>query len=201
MVVAVDDGDQPSQPVVCGAQGRFPDLSLVQLSVAEQDERGVRAPLEAAAQRHAGPGGQSVAERAGAEVDPGDAGHVRVVAEGVPQAGVFVEFGRVEEVPVGQQRVQRGRRVALAEEETVAVGPVRFTAPQPHHPVVEGGQDLGAGESGRVVAGLGDRDQPHGLQAGEQGPLLDVLDQFAVRRLGRRLCSHSVSLPVGEPSR
>ena len=52
---------------------------------------------------------------------PGTRRHVGVVAERVAEPGVLVEHVGVEEVPVGEQRIEADRGVALAEQEAVAV--------------------------------------------------------------------------------
>ena len=70
-----------------------------------------------------------MAERAGAEVDAGDAAHVGVVAERATEAGIRIQLLGWEEVETGQQRVERHGRVSLAEQEAVASRPVRLASP------------------------------------------------------------------------
>ena len=98
----------------CG-HGRLPDLALLHLAVAKQDVDVEVVAKEPRPERHAEACRERVAERAGAEVDSRDARHVRMVAERIAQPRVLVEHLLREEVPVGEDRVEPDRGVALAQ--------------------------------------------------------------------------------------
>src|SRR5439155_3905486 len=113
-----------------------------------------------------------------AEVDTGDLAHVGVVAERAAQPRVLVEERAVEEADVSEERIQADRRVALAEEEAVAVGPVRLVGPIPQLGVVQRREELGCGEGARVVPGARNSREPHRLEADELRAVAQALDQF-----------------------
>ncbi|MNT30444.1 hypothetical protein D3C72_1662390 [compost metagenome] len=79
-----------------------------------------------------------------AEVDAGHFAHVGVIAQRAAQPGVAVQQLAFDETVVGQHREQPHRRVALAHQKSVAVGPMRFAWPQTHHVVVQRGEDFRA---------------------------------------------------------
>ena len=178
--VAVDDADQALQPEMARRHRRFPDLALVQLAVAQHAVDPVVALLHPAGKRHADRDREAVAERAGAEVDALDLLHVGMVAERAAQARVVVEQRRLEEAEVGQHRIEADRGVALAQDEAVAIGPVRARRIDPQMGVVERCEQLGRGERAGVVAGARDPGQPHRLQAHEAGAIGEELGRGVV---------------------
>src|SRR5579864_1628448 len=182
-VVAVDDRDQRAELELARGHGRLPHLPLVKLAVAGQAVGAERAAVDPGAERHPHRHRQPVPERAGAEVDPGDLAHVRVVAERAVQAGVVVEQLPIEEPNVGEHGVEADRGVALAEHEPVAVRPVRLLGSVVQLGVVEGGEQLGGGEGAGVVAGAGDPCEPDRFEAHELGPDPEPLHE--PRALGR----------------
>ena len=189
IAVAIDDGDQVGQPVMRGEQRRFPDLPFLHLAVAQHDEDAEIALAQARADRHAGAVGQRVADGAGAEVHAGHLAHVGMVAQRAAQAGVVIQPCARKEILVGQHREQADGDMPLAHEEAVAVRPGGLARPQPHHAVVQRGEDLGAGKDGAVVADLGDLDQADGFEPDVAGlvpqrPKLVLGGHFQVRGHG-----------------
>src|SRR5579884_2583465 len=187
-VVAIDDADERAELELVGRHRGLPDLALVELAVAHQAVDAEGAALHAGAERHADAHRQAVAERARAEVDPGDLAHVRVVAEGAVEPGIVLEQRGVEEPDVGQDRVEADAGVTLAEDEAVTVGPAGLLGPVAQLRVVERGEQLGGRERAGVVAGAGDPRQPHGLQTDELGAVAQALEQLvALRRSAGRV--------------
>jgi hypothetical protein len=106
-----------------------------------------------------------------------------VVAERAVQARVIVEERPVEEADVRKERIQADCGVALAEDEAVAVGPVRLVRPIPQDGVIERCEELGRGERRGVVAGTRDAREPHRLDPDELRPVPQPGDQlFALPR-------------------
>jgi hypothetical protein len=85
---------------------------------------------------------------------------------------VGVELLDGEEPALGERRVQRRRRVALAEDEVVAVRPARLVGPHPQHLAVQRDEDVHSGQ--RTTDVCADRARAHRedvLPHGERGPV------------------------------
>ena len=117
-----------------------------------------------------------------------------MVAERAAEPGVVVEQRLVEEAEIGQHRIEADRGVALAQDEAVAVRPVRLGGVEAQMGVVEGGEQLGRGERAGIVAGAGDARQPQGLQPHEAGAIGQELrrDVAAARQAS---FAHGISQP------
>src|ERR1700742_3261599 len=175
-LVGVDDRADVAEAEVGRRAGRFPDLALVQLLVAEQDpDPGLVVAAHPRRLRHPDPDREAVAERAGGAVDAGDAAHVGVVAERAAEPRVGVEPVGREVAAFGEQGVEADGDVTLGEDQPVALGPLWILG-DPHHAGVEGREDLGTGEDARVVAAARDPDQPDRLSADRRGPLPNLVD-------------------------
>src|SRR5439155_25105636 len=94
--------------------------------------------------------------------------------------------------------IQADGGVALAEDEAVAVGPVRLVRPVPQLGVIERREQLGRGEGARVVAGTRDPREPYRLEPDELRPVAQALDQLLpLRRPSRRVLrarAHSAAM-------
>ncbi len=136
---------------------------------------------------------EALAERAGRDLDAGGAVHVGVALElGADLAQAHQVLER-EVAVVGERRVLDRRRVALAEDEAVALGPVGVLRVVAQDPVVERGDDVGGRERGVEVARLGDREHAHAVDPQHGRPALELGD----RRLRRRARSAGGRLRVG----
>ena len=87
--------------------------------------------------------------------------------------------------------------MALGEDQAVALRPLRVLG-DPHHPRIEGAEDLGAGEDARVVATARDPDQPDRLAADRSRAIPHLLD--AARQLLFGLIHPDRILPSGARS-
>ena len=95
---------------------------------------------------------QAVTQRAGGELDPGDALVADVAATAASRCGsAGSSSSAVEEAALGERRVDRGASMALAHDEAVAVGPVGAGRVHRQDVAVEHGEDVGAGQSGGDV--------------------------------------------------
>src|SRR6266508_4292853 len=116
------------------------------------------------------------------DLGTGGPSHVRVVGEGRAEAGVVVEHGRVEVAEVGEDRIEADHRVALGENEAVAVGPIRPRGVNPKRVVIEDREEIGAGEGAGVVAVLRDIDQIDGPNSDELGALFLACPEVCLYR-------------------
>ena len=122
----VDDGDQIIQLILMRLQCRFPDRAFVALAVAQH---AVHAPIGVvllAAQRHACRHAQPVTQRTGGKL------HTRhaLVAHMPGQArAVGVMGGKLlhrEKAALRQCRIHRRARMALGENQPIAIFPLRI---------------------------------------------------------------------------
>ncbi len=190
-VVVVDDRRDVGDAEVDRGRRGLPRLALLAVAVGEdaEDLSGLVEAVEA--QREGDPEAhrESLPERAGRDLDPRRAPHVRVALE---LGADLAEPHEVLEREVGvlrERRVLDRRRMALAEDEAVALRPVRVVRVVAKDPVVERGDDVGRRQRGVEVAGLGDREHSHAVDAQDGRPALELGD--ARLRLA----------PLGEPGR
>ena len=120
LTVEVDDRDEVPEAVMRRELSGFPHRSLVQLTVAQQHERAVRASLHPGRERDARSDRQTLAQRSGPEVDARDGGF-RVHAEARARAPERVEFGDVETVCEHERGKESQRGVTLREHEAISV--------------------------------------------------------------------------------
>jgi hypothetical protein len=119
--VVIDDDDEAAETLRGSEHGGLPDGALVALAVAHDDEGAVGFFRETGREREADADRQSVTERAGGQFDAG----------GAVGRGLFGEFAAVlaegiepalgEKVARGQGGVERGGRVAFAQDEAVTL--------------------------------------------------------------------------------
>jgi hypothetical protein len=167
--VAVDDRGDLVQPAIRRRLERLPELPLLELAVAGEDEDPAGAPERAVGEREPPCLRDAHPERAGARHDLGRRRDVRVAREAVepPEHVDQVEF----ELPQrGQHRVQPRCVVPLRREVAVALA---------HHLEVEPGDDVQAAEGRAGMARAGARDHVQRVQAariGERGRALVRID-------------------------
>ena len=143
LAVQVDDRDRGSPSRWCAANiaASQTEPSLHSASLTQRRRRAAPSPAGAPRARRRPPIEQALAERAGREVDAAS----RVLgmhAEQAAVAAVGVERRLRRGQPrQAQRRVERERRVALREDEAVAVGVVGAGSAQ--HVPVERGEDVG----------------------------------------------------------
>ena len=138
-------------------------------------------------------------ERAGRHVEPRQPGHVRVTL----QPGVRAIEGQQlldREVPAqGHRRVQPDGRVALGQDEAVAVRPAGLVRADPELREVERGEHVGGGQRSAKVPRLGVVDGPHQLDPDPAGHLPQVLEvDLRGGRVGAGL-AHEASFCSYEP--
>ena len=151
-LVIVHDGGQVVRLVIIGHPGHLPDLPLFDLAVTQQDP-GVEVlaePLrrQSHAERRAGPRPQ----RAGGHVDAGGLGHVRVALHAGVDRVVGVDLFERKEALEGQRGVQGYAAMALGEDETIPIGPLRVCGVHAEHLEVEGDDGLHHGQRAADVA-------------------------------------------------
>ena len=143
-VVVVDDRGQVGDAEVNRGGRRLPGLALLAVAVGQHPEHvgGVGEAVEA--QRQADPDAhrQALAERAGGDLDPGGAAHVRMPLELGPDLPQPHQVLEREVAVLGERRVLDGRRVALAEHEPVAGRPFGVVGIVTEHSVVERCHDV-----------------------------------------------------------
>jgi hypothetical protein len=185
--VVVDDDDEIVEGVARRGHRRLPDLTLLALAVAEHHVGPDVVAREACAQGHAHAGRDAHAQRPGGHVQPGQAGHVGMALE----PGVRgVEGGQLLDREVAPQRhrgIQADRRMALAEDEPVAVRPGRLVGADAHDVEVEGGQHVGGGEGTAEMAGSCVVDGLDDLEPDLPRDLLETRDLVGVDAGDRRL--------------
>src|SRR5882724_3175003 len=198
-LVAVDDADQALQAEMPGSHRGFPDLAFGKFAIAEHAVDAIGPLLHARGERHAEPDRQPVAERARAEVDAGDLLHVRMVAERTAEPRVAVEQFRIEIAEVGENWVEADGRMALAQDEAIAVRPFRLGGVEPQMRIVEGGEQLGCGERAGIVAGAADSCEAQRLQAHELGAVGQKIGRD-IAAAGGEVCTHSLIVSAASRS-
>ena len=180
--VVVEHADQASQPEVARERCGLVADALHHAAVTGDDERVVVLCVvaEAGAQtalgdRHADRVAEALTERTGGDLDGGG-----VAGLGVPGRArlPLAEVAQVVEFEAGtrqeQHRVLQDRRVAVGEDEAIAVGPVRIGRVVVHHPaeqhVGEGSERHGSS----LVPAVGGEGGVHGHAPGE-GDELSIL--------------------------
>ena len=159
-VVVVVEVDEPPEPELAGQRRRLGRDALHEVAVGDDrvdavvhDLGAVALAQEALGDRHADAVGEALAERAGGDLDAGR--HVDAVALGMAgrERAPLAELLQLVQAQVVAAEVQRGveqhRAVAGAEDEPVAVGPVRVLRVVVHDPRRRGGRPPGAIASGR----------------------------------------------------
>ena len=152
--VVVDDDAEVVEVMVAGEHGRLPDLPLLDLAIAE---KGVDAPRPAerlGGEGHAHGGGHALAEAAGGHVDARGVVHVGVPLKTGPDVAQGRELLLGEEAPLGENRVEAGRAVALGEDEAVTPIPRGVGRVDVHLLEVQVGHDVGCGERAAGMSGL-----------------------------------------------
>ena len=114
---------------VRGGHGRLPDLALLALAVAHQDERVVVQLAQAAGQDRAEAERQPLAERAGGVLDAGVGVGDRMAVQAGPECAEVLECFERRITRARQDRVEERSGVALAQDEAVAFGPVGLLGP------------------------------------------------------------------------
>ena len=122
--VAIDDGRHLVEFEVGGSHHRLPVLALVEFTVAQQAVAAPGGAVDAGRQRQPQAERQPHAQRAAAHLDARrGAAHDVALQLGAEAAEAGQQRG-VEVAGLGQRGVEHGRRVALAQHEAVAVGPI-----------------------------------------------------------------------------
>ena len=121
-----------------GGGRRLPRLTLLAVAVGEQAEDLCRRiePVEPQGEADADTHRQALAERAGGDLDAGGAGHVGVSLQRRPDLAQTHQLLQREVPVVSERGVLDRRRVPLAEDEPVALGPLRILGIVPEHPVL-----------------------------------------------------------------
>ena len=140
--VAVDDRGEVAEPVPRSDHHALPDHPLLGLAVAEHDER---MDAETAHPRPEGDPeshGEALAERTRRRLETWQAGHIGMTLQPTV-ARIECRELLDREVPAQcQHHVEPDRRVALRQDESVTLGPVRLIWTDPQHAEVEGDQQV-----------------------------------------------------------
>ena len=148
--------------------------------------RGVGEAVEAERQADADGHREPLAQRAGRDLDPGRPGHVGMPLKVGADLAKAHQVLRREVTVLGQGGVLDRRRVALGEDEAVALRPVRVLRVVAENPVVEGGDDVGGRERAVEVPGLGDREHPDAVHPEDGRVALELVDRgLCAGRRGR----------------
>jgi hypothetical protein len=132
--------------VVRAGHRGLPVAALLQLAVAEHDERPGAGAQQFRGQRAADRDREAVAEWAGVRLHARDLGAVRVAVERRQRGRERLERGPREEAAQRERGVERAGRVALAKDAAIAFRCVRPERVHVEHRAVERGQDVGHGE-------------------------------------------------------
>src|ERR1700730_795692 len=144
-LVVVDDRRQVGQAMLVGTGRGLPDRPFVDLAVAHQDIDLAVPSGHPRGQRHAKADGKPVAEGAGAGFDARN-DRFRMAAETRIVMAKAIQVLEREEPPIGQDGVERQAAMALAQDEAVALAPVRLGRVVAQEVVVEGADDLNQGQ-------------------------------------------------------
>jgi hypothetical protein len=171
LVVVHDRGDL-AEAAVRGRAERLPELALLELAVAGQDEHAGVPALEPVGAREAPGLRDAHAERARAGGHLGRLNHVRMSGQTAEAAQVVEVLERQRPRP-DQDRVERRRVVTLAREVAVRLAQDLQVEPR---------QDLHAAEAGADVSGARTRDHVERVHAAGVGEGGRSLDGIGVRR-------------------
>ena len=132
--VVVHDGHQVVHLVERADHGRFPDLAFLNLAVAQHHEGARRAAVQPRRQRHAEAERQALAQRTGGGFQAGDEAHVGMALEDAAELAQRVQLvlRRIGVAALRHHAVEHRRRMALGEDEAVAVRPLRVRRIDPH---------------------------------------------------------------------
>ena len=166
-----------------GPHGGLPNLALLALAVAEQAEHTLRLARQLQAGGHAGGDGQALAERTGGNLDARAQVAVGMALQARAQLTQRLELLAREIAGMRERCVQRGRRMALRQNEPVAVPPLRLLRIMIHHAAeIQRGEDVGARKraAGMSASRLGDH--AHDVDAHIACPLLKLGHCLSFRR-------------------
>ena len=179
-VVVVVHTDQVAQVLVASERRRLVADAFHEAAITGDDERVVvddvgaelatQVPL---GECHSDGIGEALAERTGGHLHAGGVADLGVARSG--RAPLAELFDVVEREPVAgeeQQRVLQDRRVAVGQDEPVAVRPVRVGRIVPHDPAVEHVGEGSEGHGRALVATLGGERCVHGEATDERNGLL-----------------------------
>ena len=167
--VHVLHGAQVVQLELGRRHGGLPDLALVQLAVAQQGVDPVVGLVHLPGQGHAHRRRDTLAQRAGGHVHPGDKAHLRMAGEVAVELAEVLQVLYGEKAPESQGRVEGWRAVALGQDKTVPLGVIGVLGVYPQYLVVEDGHGVHGGEGPADVTGLGPVDHLVGKQSGFGG--------------------------------
>ena len=136
------------------AQRCLPHRTLVALAVALEHEGSIGLAVHARRQRHAHADGQPVPQRAGAGLDARRLAVFRVAAQGRFKGAETIELLWWEEALVRQLEIERQASVALAQDESVALGPMGIVRVVFQHVVEKDTHDFQDGEGRADVPAL-----------------------------------------------
>ena len=105
--------------VLTGKGRRFPDLSLLLLTVADEAEYLLRLTLSLQAQSHAVGNGQALPQRTDGTVETGELLQIRMALKGTSYGPQRIEPFQGEIALMGQGAVKSRRRMALRQDETI----------------------------------------------------------------------------------
>ncbi len=163
--VDVDDRREVVELEVRSVLERLPHRALGHLAVAAQHPHAARQALEVLrGERHPDADRKALAERARRDVDPRD-GRCRMALEHAPERPVLEDLLVGDDARCAEDRVEKGRRVALREDEPVVRGALRVVEVEAEVAVDEDGREVGCGHRGRRMPRLRGSAHAHGVDA------------------------------------
>ena len=141
--------------VVPGSHGCLPDLTLLQLTVAQHGIDPVVLLVYLTGQRHTHSGGNALTETAGGHIYTGHMAHFRVTGEMPVDAAEGGKHFPGEKAPHCQNGIQCRRTVSLAQYEAVPVRVIRLGGVDPHGVKIQNRKNLAQGHGPAQMAGCG----------------------------------------------
>jgi hypothetical protein len=176
--VDIEDRRQVVELVVRSVVERLPDRSLGRLAVAVEHPDVGRHPVEVlGAQRHSDPDRESLSERTGGYVHPGQH-RSRVALEAAAVLPVSQQLLVVDRANRPEDRIEEGRGMAFGEDEPVVPQVVRAIEVVAEVFRDQHGHQVGRGHARGGVPGLGGGRRPDGVHPellAKLAPELDVV--------------------------
>jgi hypothetical protein len=163
-------------PELGSGHRRFPDLPLLCLAVAHDAVDAGGGAGEPQAERHPERDRESLAERAGGRLDPGQRRAIGMPLEPRAELAEREQLRLRQEAGRGHHSIEGRHAVALGEHDPVAVGPVGASGIDPQAAHEEGRQDVDDRERAARVPGAGVGQHPDDLDPAGPRDRLNPLD-------------------------
>ena len=156
--MTVEAQGQVVQFILSCRHGRFPDLAFFDFAVAGDDVDPPVRPVQLGRHGHAVGSRQALSQGSRRHVDARRRIHVGIALEHGAALAQVPQFIFREKAPFGQRRIQSRYGMALGEDETVPVRPVRPLGIDPHDIEIQDLQHIDDGQRAAGMTGLGQGD-------------------------------------------